>query len=92
VIFTGGETFLYKGFADLLEYARKDLSFNSLSAISNGMFLESRPEVLSRLDHVAISYDLMRRAQYPDILDEVLQTPIRLRKNNTIKQGQIYFT
>jgi molybdenum cofactor biosynthesis enzyme MoaA len=91
VIFTGGETFLYKDFANLLEYARKELSFNSLSAISNGMFLESKPEMLSLLDHVAVSYDLMRRAQYPEILDKVLQTIIRLRKDNTIKEDQIYF-
>lgn len=91
VIFTGGETFMYKGFAELLEYARKELSFNSLSAISNGMFLDKKPEVLSRLDHVAVSYDQMRHAQYPDILDKVLDTIIRLRKDGTIKEGQIYF-
>jgi MoaA/NifB/PqqE/SkfB family radical SAM enzyme len=91
LIFTGGETFLYKGFAELLEYARKDLCFSSLSAISNGMFLESKPEVTSRLDHVAISYDLMRRDQYPEILDKVLETVIRLRKDNTIKEGKVYF-
>ncbi len=91
VIFTGGETFLYKGFADLLEYARTELSFNSLSAISNGMFLESKPEILRGLDHVAVSYDLMRHAQYPDILDRVLSTIIRLRKDAIIKEDQIYF-
>jgi MoaA/NifB/PqqE/SkfB family radical SAM enzyme len=91
VIFTGGETFLYKGFSELLDYARGELGFNSLSAISNGMFLESKPEVLSRLDHVAVSYDLMRRNQYPEILDKVLQSIVKLRKTETIKQGQIYF-
>lgn len=91
VIFTGGETFLYKGFADLLVYAREELSFDSLSAISNGMFLESKPEILNRLDHVAVSYDLMRRNQYPDILDNVLNSIIRLRRDGRIKEGQVYF-
>lgn len=92
IVFTGGEPFLYKGFADLLAYARTELSFDSLSAISNGMFLESKPEILNRLDHVGVSYDLLRRAQYPEILDKVLETIIRLRKNNAIREDQIYFS
>jgi len=61
VIFTGGETFLYKGFTGLLEHARTEPAFKPLSAISNGMFLESKPEILRGLNHVAVSYDLMRR-------------------------------
>lgn len=54
---TGGEPLLVPHLPELLNFARREMKFRSLSLISNGSLLPARPEILPLLDRLVISLD-----------------------------------
>lgn len=68
LIFTGGEPLLYTDLEAVLDFARRELKFRSLTVLSNGTLLPDRPDVLRRLDRLVISLD----AVDADVWDETI--------------------
>ncbi|MDX9993236.1 MAG: radical SAM protein [Anaerolineales bacterium] len=56
---TGGEPLLAPHLFDLMEFAKRELRFRSLTVISNATLLPSQPEILPLLDRLVISLDTL---------------------------------
>lgn len=64
---TGGEPLLAPHLDDLLAFAKHELGFGSLTVISNGTLLPSRPEILPLLDRLVISLDSLDPATWASL-------------------------
>ncbi len=83
LILTGGEPLLYPEIDALVDYARHDLGFHTLSMISNGVLLAQKSEVLSNLHRLIISLDSVDPSQWDLILRAEPGTAARILDNVT---------
>lgn len=88
---TGGEPLLAPTLTDLLQYARRDLHFRSLSLITNGSLLPAHPQILPWLDRLVISLDsldpqaasaLNMPAGYTSSLPEIIRQTAQRQKRD----------
>ena len=80
LIFFGGEPFMRKDFAQLVDYA-KTLGFDSIDSFTNGITLMENLEIIKKLDILYISYDSARKKQYGSIMDKVLKDAQFIKQN-----------
>lgn len=86
---TGGEPLLVPHLPELLRFARREMKFRSLSLISNGSLLPTRPEILPLLNRLVISLDSLDPAAcaalnmppaYAEKMPELLRQTARQQK------------